>query len=150
MKYIQALKDGLLIFLQDLNAPEKPLENDTIQVVTPGQYIFQQDNAPIHVSKATKSFFNDYKLEAMDWPANSPDLNPIKNLWVQLKLIFHREWVALGSARISHGSEAMAMYTEMLKRIWKEELGNVALKLVESMPRPIEADIKAKGGHTKY
>ena len=78
MKYIQALKDGLLIFLQDLNAPEKPLENDTIQVVTPGQYIFQQDNAPIHVSKATKSFFNDYKLEAMDWPANSPDLAPLK------------------------------------------------------------------------
>ena len=50
-------------------------------------------------------------------------------------LIFHREWMVLGSVRSSHGSEAMAMYTEMLKRIWKEELGNVGLKLVESMPR---------------
>ena len=81
-EYSQTLKDGLLVFLQELNGPEEPLDNDTIQVVTPGQYIFQQDNAPIHVSKATKSLFNDYKLEAMDWPANSPDLNPIKNLWV--------------------------------------------------------------------
>jgi transposase len=40
-EYIQTLKDGLLIFLQDLNGPEEPLDEDTIQVATPGQYTFQ-------------------------------------------------------------------------------------------------------------
>ena len=71
-EYSQTLKDGLLVFLQELNGPEEPLDNDTIQVAISGQYIFQQDNVPIHVSKATKTFFNDYELEAMDWPAKLP------------------------------------------------------------------------------
>jgi len=67
-----------------------------------------------------------------------------------LKVKFHQEWEALGNERMSRDFRAMAKYTEMLKRIWKEELHEVALKLVESMPRRIAAVIEAQGGHTKY
>ncbi len=44
------------------------------------EFIFQQDLAPAHTAKSTKSGFNDHGVTVLDWPANSPDLNPIENL----------------------------------------------------------------------
>ncbi len=40
-------------------------------------FIFQQDSAPAHTAKGTKSWFNDHGVTVLYWPANSPDLNPI-------------------------------------------------------------------------
>ncbi len=39
-------------------------------------FTFQQDLAPTHTAKGTKSWFNDHGVTVLDWPANSPDLNP--------------------------------------------------------------------------
>ncbi len=36
---------------------------------------FQQDLAPAHTAKGTKSWFNDHGVTVLDWPTNSPDLN---------------------------------------------------------------------------
>ena len=43
--------------------------------------ISQQDNAPIHTSKLTKTFFQSRNLKVMSWLACSPDFNPIVNVW---------------------------------------------------------------------
>lgn len=51
---------------------------------------FQQDNASIHSSKSTKNWLRDNRINVMEWPARSPDLNPIENAWADLSRNVYR------------------------------------------------------------
>ncbi len=101
-------------------------------------FIFQQDLAPAHTVKSTKSWFNDYGVTVLDWPANSPDLNPIEKLWG----IVTRK---MRDTRPNNGWTE-GRYQSNLGFITPEQCH----KLITSMPRHIDAVIHAKGGPTKY
>ncbi len=48
------------------------------QLYGDADFIFQQDLAPAHSAKATSTWFKDHGIPVLNWPANSPDLNPIE------------------------------------------------------------------------
>ncbi len=102
-------------------------------------FIFQQDLAHAHTAKGTKSWFNDHGVTVLDWPANSPDMNPIENLWGIVKR-------KMRDTRPNNADDLKAT----VKETWASIPPQQCHKLITSMPRQIEAVIKAKGAPTKY
>ena len=103
--------------------------------------IFMQDNDPKHKSKMVMEFIKQQKYELMNWPSQSPDLNPIENLWKTLKS-------RLGMYEVLPSS--MYELWERVKKEWLTISVDDCRALISSMPRRIQAVLHAKGKQTKY
>ena len=107
----------------------------------PKKVIFQHDNDPKHKAKSVQEWLNDQEFEVLKWPAQSPDLNPIENLWAILK------------RRLNQYEQPPRGMVELWERVqakWDEIDKEMCMKLIESMPRRIDAVLKSKGMWTNY
>ena len=102
--------------------------------------VFMQDGAPCYRAKIVTQFLKSKKIQILDWPGNSPELNPVENLWTVLK------------NKVSERQPTNAkMLEQAIKKVWVREMTTeYCQSLVESMPKRLEVVIKAKGGPTKY
>ena len=120
-KYISILNDSLIGFYQPNN-------------------IFQDDSAPAHRAKTVKDFLREHQIETLEWPSNSPDLNPIEHLWAYMKMALRKKMITSKSQLKSE-----------IANIWKNEISKDFLeKLILSMPSRIKECLKNKGGVTRY
>ena len=103
-------------------------------------FIFQDDSAPIHRSRIVNKWKNDNNIESLEWCGNSPDLNPIENLWKILKLKIAK-----------YKPTNKLLLKRAIVKVWREEIPvEICRGLIESMDRRCKAVLKNKGGHTKY
>jgi transposase len=103
--------------------------------------IFQQDGVSCHTSTYTVWWMRTHSIPILDWVAQSPDLNPIENLWNHLdSQVQKRKPVPRSKQEL----------IEVVQDEWRKITIETCHHLILSMPNRIKAVIKAKGGHTKY
>ena len=102
-------------------------------------FIFQQDNDPKHTSIVCRNYLRNQNIRVLPWPPQSPDLNPIENLWSELDRKMRK--------RKCNTEEELF---EQVKTHWNQLDSEYLQKLVESMPRRCAEVIRKNGYPIDY
>lgn len=110
------------------------------QLLFRNQFFFQDDNAPCHRAKLVTKWKCQKNIRTIDWPAQSPDLNPIENLWHKVALEISKR----------HPTTKRELI-ESLIAAWNRVITHDHLvRLVHSMPKRCTQVLKNKGWPIKY
>ncbi|KAI0994489.1 hypothetical protein K3495_g13693 [Podosphaera aphanis] len=110
-------------------------------------YVFMHDNASVHKGRPAKEFLDANGVESMPWPANSPDLNPIENVWSMMKYYIEERYPELERTRQRNRAEIRPIVLEAWSHSTTEE--NLT-QLIGSMTRRCEEVLNANGGPISY
>ena len=103
--------------------------------------ILQDDNARPHRARIITAYLQNQRVQRMDWPACSPDLNPIEHLWDQLGRAVR--------ARVTN-TTTLAGLRQILVQEWNAIPQQCVTRLVTSMRRRCQAVVAANGSSTRY
>jgi hypothetical protein len=106
-----------------------------------GSVLLMEDGAPIHRSTAAKQWREVNEIATLEWPAQSPDLNPIEHVWKLLKDAISTKVPPIRTIKdLRHA----------LRDEWTKLDVEVISKSVENMPQRIKDVIQAQGGSTRF
>ena len=100
---------------------------------------YMHDNARPHSAAITRQFLATNNINVLDWPANSPDLNPIEQVWDELGRRVRR----------NHAIHTVNDLAAALQAEWANLPATFIQLDVESMPRRITTCIEQNGGHMR-
>jgi len=101
--------------------------------------ILMEDNASVHTAKFTQAWHIYYGFNKMNWPANSPDLNPIENVWRLLKYRVGKRF-----------PKTIDQLKQYLIEEWDKLTVDDYIKYVKEMPKRCKAVEDNNGGHTRW
>lgn len=128
-KYKQILDHYLLPYMQAL------------QEVSGYGRMMMQDNAPPHTAKFITKYLDRAKVPRLPWPPQSPDLNPIENIWSIMKERRDSEYPL---------PDSKEELIEQVMEIWNSIEPELCLVLCQSVQRRMAYVIAAGGGVLKY
>lgn len=102
-------------------------------------WVFQQDNDPKHTSKVVKEWLNQARIKVLEWPSQSPDLNPIENMWTVLKK----------QVRVRKPTNLVELH-QFCQEEWSKIQPEACQKLVDGYQKRLIEVKMAKGHVTKY
>uniref|UniRef100_A0A674F3R5 Tc1-like transposase DDE domain-containing protein n=1 Tax=Salmo trutta TaxID=8032 RepID=A0A674F3R5_SALTR len=137
---LHVLARGSLTAIRYRDEILRPLVRTYAGAVGPG-FLLMQDNARPHVAGVCQQFLQEEGIDAMDWPARSPDLNPIDHIWDIMSRSIHQRHVA---------PQTVQELADALVQVWEEIPQDTIRHLIRSMPRHCREVIQARGGHTHY
>lgn len=99
------------------------------------------DNARPHVAAVVRQYLHEVGIPVMEWPARSPDLNPIEHLWDELKRRIRAR---------PNTAENLQELKVAIEEEWDGIPQEFVVTLIRSMKNRMEATIRARGGNTSY
>lgn len=106
-----------------------------------GNFILMDDNARPHRARVVTEFLLDNGIERMEWPAMSPDLNPIEHVWDMMRRSIDQ---------LEPYPQGLQQLGVALEAVWDALAVRDINRLIGSMRQRCEAVIAAGGGHTRY
>ncbi|KAI3356298.1 hypothetical protein L3Q82_017193 [Scortum barcoo] len=122
---LHVLARGSLTAIRYRDEILRPLVRPYAGAVGPG-FLLMQDNARPHVAGVCQQLLQDEGIDAMDWPARSPDLNPIEHIWDIMSRSIHQRHVA---------PQTVQELADALVQVWEEIPQETIRHLIRSMPR---------------
>ena len=123
--YVDILRHTLLPFLHD---------------VYPDGHCFMQDNDPKHTSRLAAGFFQDNNVNWWRTLPESPDLNPIENLWHEMKEFVHREVKPHSKDELISG----------IHQFWQSVTVEKCSQYIRHLRKVFPSVIREQGGPTGY